>query len=280
MILKRMFITVHFVVLAFLWDGSLDLVCPTAYAQMRGSATTTTKTATDLGNQAARINMGDGAISQTLKPSYLEDMKHDLFPGEKPTHAAQPTDLSPKNAAHKDAMPGRSSDAGARHSELLHHLEKHTASKTMKAFHQSYSAGPPPSPFWNVLKGAKTKMSDLRPDPQELANRPLLSVVMILKNEEQSIAGMIESMLGVVDRYTIIDTGSTDRTKGKNTPLLSLLTTVTPPLVHVPTHRSLLLSWLRASPYFFQKSFVKVLATPPVTSTTKNSRISPRLVIE
>ena len=223
-VLKRMFFTVHFVVLAFLWDGSLDLVCPTAYAQMRGSATTTTtKTATDLDNQAARINMGNGAISQTLKPSYLEDMKHDLFPGEKPTHA-QPTDLSPKNAAHKDAMPGRSSDAGARHSELLHHLEKHTASKTMKAFHQSYSAGPPPSPFWNVLKGAKTKMSDLRPDPQELANRPLLSVVMILKNEEQSIAGMIESMLGVVDRYTIIDTGSTDRTKGKNTPLLSLLT--------------------------------------------------------
>jgi hypothetical protein len=223
-ILKRMFFTVHFVVLAFLWDGSLDLVCPTAYAQMRGSA----KTATDLDNQAARINMGNGAISQTLKPSYLEDMKHDLFPGEKPTHA-QPTDLSPKNAAHKDAMPGRSSDAGARHSELLHHMEKHTASKTMKAFHQSYSAGPPPSPFWNVLKGAKTKMSELRPDPQELANRPLLSVVMILKNEEQSIAGMIESMLGVVDRYTIIDTGSTDRTKGKNTPLLSLLTGGHPP---------------------------------------------------
>ena len=129
--------------------------------------------------------MGDGAISQTLKPSYLEDMKHDLFPGEKPTHA-QPTDLSPKNAAHKDAMPGRSSDAGARHSELLHHLEKHTASKTMKTFHQSYSAGPPPSPFWNVLKGAKTKMSDLRPDPQELTNRPLLSVVMILKSDSDN----------------------------------------------------------------------------------------------
>jgi len=83
----------------------------------------------------------------------------------------------------------------------------------MHEFHQSYSAGPPQSEFWKVLHGSHTKMSDLRPDPVELAQRPLLSVVMILKNEEASIEGMIKSLIGVVDRYTIIDTGSTDRTK-------------------------------------------------------------------
>ena len=175
-------------------------------------------------------NMGGiGGISNTLKPGFVQDAKHTLFPqhaqvveseGAAAAAAAaagagqgQRTLDTDNNAVHKSSFPGRSSDAGARHSELLHHLDHHTKTKTMKAFHQSYSAGPPPSPFWNVLKGAQTKMSDLRPNPTELAHRPLLSVVMILKNEAASIAGMIQSLVGVVDRYTIIDTGSTDRTK-------------------------------------------------------------------
>ena len=36
---------------------------------------------------------------------------------------------------------------------------------------------------------------------------------MIVKNEASSIVGTIESVRGIVDRYTILDTGSTDGTK-------------------------------------------------------------------
>ena len=87
------------------------------------------------------------------------------------------------------------------------------ASAPRSDFHQSYSAGPPPSPFWNVLDGVATNMADLRPAPYAaLGTRPLLSLVMIVHNEAESIAGTIESVLGVVDRYTILDTGSTDNT--------------------------------------------------------------------
>lgn len=41
---------------------------------------------------------------------------------------------------------------------------------------------------------------------------PLLSLVMIVKNEAPSIAQTIASVRDVVDRYTILDTGSTDDT--------------------------------------------------------------------
>ena len=41
---------------------------------------------------------------------------------------------------------------------------------------------------------------------------PLLSLVMIVKNEAPSIAQTIASVRGVVDRYTVLDTGSTDDT--------------------------------------------------------------------
>ena len=41
---------------------------------------------------------------------------------------------------------------------------------------------------------------------------PLLSLVMIVKNEAVSIKRTILSVKGIVDRYTILDTGSTDDT--------------------------------------------------------------------
>jgi glycosyltransferase involved in cell wall biosynthesis len=50
------------------------------------------------------------------------------------------------------------------------------------------------------------------PSAEELQTRPLLSLVMILKNEAQSIKFTIDSVKPYVDRYTIIDTGSTDGT--------------------------------------------------------------------
>jgi len=46
-----------------------------------------------------------------------------------------------------------------------------------------------------------------------LPNLKIHKTTQVLKNEAQSIGGMIESLKGVVDRYTIVDTGSTDRTK-------------------------------------------------------------------
>ena len=43
--------------------------------------------------------------------------------------------------------------------------------------------------------------------------RPLLAVVAILKNEAASIRALLESVKGVADHYTILDTGSTDHTQ-------------------------------------------------------------------
>ena len=43
--------------------------------------------------------------------------------------------------------------------------------------------------------------------------KPLLSLTMIVRNEQQSIAKTLGSVLPHVDRYTILDTGSTDGTQ-------------------------------------------------------------------
>lgn len=51
------------------------------------------------------------------------------------------------------------------------------------------------------------------PDEQELASRPLIEFVMIVKNEAASIAQTIASVKPYVDRWTILDTGSTDGTQ-------------------------------------------------------------------
>ena len=44
------------------------------------------------------------------------------------------------------------------------------------------------------------------------ANKPLLSLVMIVKNEADTIQKVLESTIKTIDRYTILDTGSTDNT--------------------------------------------------------------------
>ena len=46
----------------------------------------------------------------------------------------------------------------------------------------------------------------------QVHGHPLLSLVMIVKNEAKSIQKTIHSVRGIVDRYTILDTGSTDAT--------------------------------------------------------------------
>lgn len=46
-----------------------------------------------------------------------------------------------------------------------------------------------------------------------MTERPLLSLVMIVKNESRSIRATIESVKPFVDRYLIIDTGSNDNTQ-------------------------------------------------------------------
>lgn len=45
------------------------------------------------------------------------------------------------------------------------------------------------------------------------APKPLLALVMIVKNEERSIRKTLESVEGAVDSYLLLDTGSTDRTR-------------------------------------------------------------------
>jgi glycosyltransferase involved in cell wall biosynthesis len=42
--------------------------------------------------------------------------------------------------------------------------------------------------------------------------KPLLSLSMIVKNEEENLAGCLESVRGIADEIVIVDTGSTDRT--------------------------------------------------------------------
>ena len=43
-------------------------------------------------------------------------------------------------------------------------------------------------------------------------NKSLLSLVMIVKNEADTIQKVLESTKDTIDRYTILDTGSTDNT--------------------------------------------------------------------
>jgi glycosyltransferase involved in cell wall biosynthesis len=44
------------------------------------------------------------------------------------------------------------------------------------------------------------------------SNRPLLALVMIVKDEAHTIAQTLMSIKALVDRYYILDTGSTDGT--------------------------------------------------------------------
>jgi hypothetical protein len=43
--------------------------------------------------------------------------------------------------------------------------------------------------------------------------KPLVTLVMIVRNEANSIVHTLESTLNFIDRYSIVDTGSTDETK-------------------------------------------------------------------
>ena len=65
------------------------------------------------------------------------------------------------------------------------------------------------SSYWHALSLPRATRL---PDPQEEATRPLLSLVMMVKNEAKTIGGIIDSVLPWVDRYTILDTGSDDET--------------------------------------------------------------------
>ena len=46
-----------------------------------------------------------------------------------------------------------------------------------------------------------------------MPDKPLLSLTCILKNESSNVAAILESCRGIVDHYTILDTGSTDGTQ-------------------------------------------------------------------
>jgi glycosyltransferase involved in cell wall biosynthesis len=46
------------------------------------------------------------------------------------------------------------------------------------------------------------------------ADKPLLTLVMIVRDEAHTIAKTLESVKGVVDRFDVLDTGSTDGTQG------------------------------------------------------------------
>eukprot|EP00753_Platysulcus_tardus_P001167 PLAT11117.1.p1 GENE.PLAT11117.1~~PLAT11117.1.p1 ORF type:complete len:654 (+),score=329.48 PLAT11117.1:22-1983(+) len=76
----------------------------------------------------------------------------------------------------------------------------------------SYDDGRPRSKFWRRWK-ERDRKKPVEPAAVELAERPLLEFVMIVKNEAASIVETIESVKDYVDRWTILDTGSTDGTQ-------------------------------------------------------------------
>ena len=101
-----------------------------------------------------------------------------------------------------------------------HHTNGTHSENALDSDHQfmvhssSYDSRPPKNAFWGFETDEQKhlQLKDMEPDPEELASRPLLSLVMIVKNEAQSIIQTIDSVKGIVDRYTILDTGSTDGT--------------------------------------------------------------------
>ena len=48
---------------------------------------------------------------------------------------------------------------------------------------------------------------------EKCPQKPLITLAMIVKNEEEMLAGCLESVRGIVDEIVIVDTGSTDSTK-------------------------------------------------------------------
>ncbi|MBI3258868.1 MAG: glycosyltransferase [Ignavibacteriae bacterium] len=63
--------------------------------------------------------------------------------------------------------------------------------------------------FQKVTQSENTKSTS---SPQNNSEKPLLSLSMIVKNEEKNLAGCLESVKNIVDEIIILDTGSTDST--------------------------------------------------------------------
>eukprot|EP00947_MAST-08B_sp_MAST-8B-sp1_P003914 g3914.t1 len=104
------------------------------------------------------------------------------------------------------------------------HPEAHSDENTPHGTHEdahkksahkmSYASGPPPSEFWDAGPGHEdTGHTFVAPTDAALDARPLLEFVMIVKNEATAIKETIDSVKPWVDRYTILDTGSTDGTQ-------------------------------------------------------------------
>ena len=94
---RRLLLTTHFVILALLWDGSLNLVCPTAYAQIRGAFKAITKHGPD-------SIWSDGAAGGVVH--HEDDGHHVVADNSQKMHHDEGHDHHDK----KNAMPGRSSD--------------------------------------------------------------------------------------------------------------------------------------------------------------------------
>ena len=121
--------------------------------------------------------------------------------------------LDDKGLPTIDSVENRVREEGSvgagRTNAIVHDSALHSANETAgAAAHRplgapallgSYDAGMPAGEFWRV-EGPKT------------SDRPLLEFVMIVKNEAKSIVETIESVKPWVDRWTILDTGSTDNT--------------------------------------------------------------------
>ena len=102
--IRRLLLTTHFVILALLWDGSLNLVCPTAYAQIRGAFKAITK-------HGRGSVWSDGAAGGVVH--HEDDGHHVIADGPDPSQKMH-HDEGHDHHDKKNAMPGRSSDVSVK----------------------------------------------------------------------------------------------------------------------------------------------------------------------
>ena len=128
---------------------------------------------------------------------------HDEHPHEEDVRnpvAMAHDSLNDKESKHNKILEHDDGDDHHPHDDSLDHNNagaQHHHNNNNKA---SYDSGMPKGTYWDET------------GPKD-SSRPLLEFVMLVKNEAKSIVETINSVKDHVDRWTILDTGSTDGTQ-------------------------------------------------------------------
>lgn len=106
-------------------------------------------------------------------------------------------------------------DIGCLVGRAQHHRKSGQPETTVALLQQAVAAAPDNGDLRQMLEVAHRELANTAPKPQynTADSRPLLSVVMIVKNERHFLPGCIESVQEIADEIIINDTGSTDGTQ-------------------------------------------------------------------